>query len=138
MVEFNKILTKNNCPQCGCENALNAGQLNHRGKLRWYETVNCTNCGLRSEADGGGIPPVDIRQKIIDYDGLWRVNVLQVISKKEILKVIRKALSIDMKEASRLAKDLPGNLYVGTKEEAIWIADLLIKVGESPNVGRVE
>lgn len=138
MSESNQTTIKGCCPRCGADNALAVGQRSYRGKLRWYETVSCTCCGLHSEADGIGIPPEEIQQKIIHTDGLWQLHILQLKSKANAVKVIRDALSLEMKDVSQLAKGLPGNLFTGTREEALWIADLLIKVGESPIIERIE
>lgn len=107
------------------------------GKLRWYETVNCSNCGLRSEADGLGFPPQSIRLKLIEKAGLWRVMMGASVSPPTLAKTIRDALALEPAESLRIAKSLPGAVYAGTEYEARWLAALLAESGELAQVERV-
>lgn len=50
----------------------------------------------------------------------------------ETIKVIRKAFSIDTKEALRIIRNESKVIYSGTREEAIWLMSLLKHVGETP------
>ncbi|MFT3857805.1 MAG: hypothetical protein QM742_10025 [Aquabacterium sp.] len=118
------------CPQCGAANGLRVGQLIRQGKLRWYETVNCDSCNMRSESDGIGIAPQSLREKLIASNGVWQVKVNEPKSTTTVAKVVRDALALEMKEAVQMAKGLPGVVYTGTKSEANWLIDLLEKSGE--------
>lgn len=130
----NKLPELEACPRCGVSNALRVGQSNQSGKLRWYEVINCSSCGLHSEADGVGIAPSEIRNLLIKMHGLWAIRIDDIKSTANILKVLRSSLSLDMKDASSLIKILPGSVYSGTKAEAEWLANLLIKAGEVPTL----
>lgn len=118
------------CPRCGEPNGLRIGQLARQGKLRWYETVNCANCNLRSEADGIGIAPQRLREKLIEANGVWQVIVNEPKSNAKVVKVLRDALALEMTEAAQIAKGLPGVVYTGTKGEASWLIGLLEISGE--------
>lgn len=131
MIESPNQATGNGkCPRCGTANALHLGQSSRHGKLRWYETVNCEQCGLHSEADGTGVPPEEIRKRIIEVTGLWRVNVVEVKSSASLVRVMRDALGLEMKDAARIAKGLPGIVYSGTRGEGDWLVELIEKAGE--------
>lgn len=118
------------CPRCGEVNGLRIGQLTRQGKLRWYETVNCASCNLRSEADGIGMAPQGLREKLIESNGMWQVKLNEPKSTATVVKILRDALSLEMKEAAQIAKGLPGVVYTGTKGEAVWLIELLEKSGE--------
>jgi len=126
------------CPRCQTAGMLKVGQSVHRGKLRWYESVNCETCGLRSEADGTGLPPEGIRLKLIEKVGLWRVVLGTPSSLSVVVKVVRDALGLESGDAMRIAKSLPGVLYEGTEGEAQWLEALLKNAGESPRLERLE
>lgn len=120
------------CPRCGALGALKVGQLNFRGKLRWFESVSCDTCGLRSEADGVGLPPSKIRELLIESDGEWRVAISEIKSKANVVKVLQSALSMDMKAAFALLRTEAKTVFVGTKSESLWLAALLEAAGERP------
>ena len=133
--EHNSIFLE--CPRCGTTGALRIGQSVHRGKLRWYETVNCANCGLRSEADGLGFPAENIRLKIIEKAGLWQVAMGTPAMLPSFVKTIRDALGMESLDAMRVAKSLPGPVYAGTHSEVQWLGALLSDTGESPQIERL-
>jgi hypothetical protein len=133
-----KEIAKGCCPRCGAEDALRIGQLSYRGSLRWYESVSCAVCGLQREADGVGFPPDEIRQRIADSSGLWEVRLLELSSKAMAAKVIRDALSMKVRDALEVFSKQSGIVYVGTFEEANWIAGLLSEAGESPSVEKLD
>lgn len=120
------------CPCCGKICSIAIGQTSHNGILAWYESIICHNCGLRSESDDIGFPPEKIRLQLIDFEGLWNVRLDNIKSQMETIKVIRKAFSIDTKEALRIIRNESKVIYSGTREEAIWLMSLLKHVGETP------
>ena len=120
------------CPRCGAIGALKIGQLHTHGKLRWFESVRCNQCGLNREADGIGFPPIEMRNFLINNEGLWAIKIDHVKSLINTIKTIKTALSIDMNAASSLIKNNSKIIFSGTKGEALWLIDLLEKCGESP------
>jgi hypothetical protein len=122
------------CPRCGSAGALTVGQSSRGGKLRWHESVNCSSCGLHSEADGTGLPPEEVRQHLMATGGIWVVRLSGLKSVAVAGKVLRDALGLDMKQLSSLLKQLPGIAYTGTQGESMWLADLLRVAGESPSL----
>jgi len=118
------------------DDAVSIGQSSLGGNLRWYESVNCGNCGLRIETDGIGFPDAEIRAQLMCVEGVWDVKLIEVKSIVEVLRVCRGALTMNMREVAQRLKALPGPVYSGTMGEAIWLGGLLEKVGESPVLER--
>jgi hypothetical protein len=123
---------KLHCPRCDKADGLRIGQLNFRGQLRWFESVNCDQCGLRSEADGVGFPPSQIREWLIKHNGEWSVMIGNVRSKASTVKVLRAALSLDMKTAAALVESESTIVFKGSKAESLWLVELLEASGDSP------
>lgn len=126
------------CPRCGWSEALSIGQMNFRGKLRWFESANCEKCGLRSEADGVGFPPSKIRESLIESDGEWCVIMKDVRSTASVVKVLQAALSLEMKAAIALLRAETNMVFRGTKSESLWLVELLEAAGEFPMMSMVE
>lgn len=140
--EFGKVrypdAIKLPCPRCGRSAALSIGQMNFRGKLRWHESAHCNKCGLRSEADGVGFPPSNIRQLLIDSDGEWCVIMKDVKSTASVVKVLQAALSLDMKAAIALLRTEKSVIFRGTKSESLWLIELIEAAGEAPIMSMFE
>jgi hypothetical protein len=134
--EFGKVrypeAIKLPCPRCGWSAALRIGQINFRGELRWFESTNCDKCGLRSEADGVGFPPLNIRELLIDNDGEWCVIMKDVKSTASAVKVLQAALSLDIKAAIALLRTETKAVFRGTKSECLWLVELLEAAEEFP------
>jgi predicted RNA-binding Zn-ribbon protein involved in translation (DUF1610 family) len=123
------------CPRCGNEGQLRIGQSAFRSQLRWYESVDCNKCGLRTEADGVGFPSVDVRERILSATGYWKLTLTTLKSIPAVAKALREHLSLDAKEALPVLK-AGGDVYRGTKAEVLWLADFLKDAGENPQVLR--
>lgn len=127
------------CPRCGTEGQLHVGQSVFREELRWYESVSCDQCGLRTEADGIGFPPAGIRERIISMNGHWKLELTNVKSIPTVAKVLREHLSLGAKEVlAILQAQSDGGIYRGTKAEALWLSNLLEKAGEAPQISRFD
>ena len=120
------------CPRCGHPAALKIGQVNFRGQLRWFESVNCDKCGLRSEADGAGFPSSKLHEMLIQSNGEWGVVMMEVRSTASVVTVLRSALSLDIKAALALLKTESKVIFRGTRSESLWLGQLLEEAGESP------
>jgi len=127
------------CPRCGAEAQLRIGQSAFRGELRWYESLNCQQCGLRTEADGIGFPPAEIREQIISSHGHWKLDLPDVKSIAAVARVLREQFSLRTKEALAVlrARDEQG-IYKGTNAEVSWLSSLLEKAGEAPQISRLD
>jgi hypothetical protein len=125
---------KLSCPRCGNSAALKIGQVNFRGQLRWFESVNCDKCGLRSEVDGVGFPSSKLHEMLIQSDGEWVVAMKEVNSTASVVKVLRSALLLDMKVALALLKTESKVIFRGTRSESLWLGQLLEEAGELPEL----
>lgn len=131
-------LKKLDCPRCGAPDSLSIDETNFRGKLRWYESVNCDHCGLRSEADGVGFPPAKIKELILKRDGYWTVKIEKIMSLASVVKILQSALLIDRKAAVALARSDSHIVFEGTSTESLWLAELLKEIGEHPIISSTE
>ncbi len=115
------------CADCKKEMTANVGQSIIDLKLRWYLSCICKSCNTAIEMDDFGFPPDEIRQKILNQEGEWKlkINSLELKNKAKIIKVLRYALNLSIKDTSKLLKKFP---YVanGTKVEMLWLKELLI------------
>lgn len=134
----NQFKTAIKCPSCGKLCSLTIGQTSQNGILGWYESSVCYNCALRSESDNIGFPPEEIRLQLINFEGLWNVRLGNIKSQMETIKVIRKAFSVDTKEALHVIRNESKGIYSGTREEAIWLIGLLEDAGETPIIQLAE
>lgn len=126
------------CPRCGCPQSLRIGQVTVRGKLRWFESINCRKCGVSSEADGVGFPSPEIRELLIEKNGEWQVTLKNVRSIACVVKVLQAELSLDMRVTIDFLKKESREIFRGTKSEAMWLTGLLESSGEFPVVALLQ
>jgi hypothetical protein len=108
------------------------GQSFASGRLQWYRTFVDAD-GNPIEADGGGFPPADIRQQILQAEGEWEVVVVPGNPTKVAL-ILREILELSPQQALECARNDSGVVYCGTKVEAQWISMKLREAG-IPGVG---
>jgi DNA-directed RNA polymerase subunit RPC12/RpoP len=114
------------CPNCEKIIKANIGQAIIDSRLKWYLSYVCNHCSSAVEMDDFGMPPNEIRQQIIEEEGKWKliVNPTESKNKAKIVKIIRQALSLSIREASSLLNNFP-NIISGTKVEMQWLGQLL-------------
>jgi hypothetical protein len=122
------------CPRCGALDALVIGQTCHRGALCWHESIRCDQCGLVSEADDNGFPPSMIRDALMRRHGEWVVRLGSDASTVGTARVLRAALSLEMKAALSLARTPSRQVFRGTDVEVVWLKAVLGKAGLSAMV----
>jgi hypothetical protein len=121
------------CPRCGEEGQVAVGQSIFHDELLWYESNNCIQCGLRTEADGKGFPPKAMREKILLKNGRWKLMLLSVRSVPVVTKILKDHLSLSTKEALGVLRSRnDGQIYEGTNVEVLWLCNQLRKSGENP------
>lgn len=113
------------------------GQTFIDGRLRWYRSGVGAN-RIPFEEDGVGLPPEDIRRRLIDEGGEWVVIVSEPVDKPAVVGVVRAAMQLNMAAAAKLLKSLPGVIYTGTKIEADWLRVQLLEVGAIVEIRRSE
>jgi hypothetical protein len=123
------------CPNCGQADQLCIGQSSVDGRLRWYESVYCSNCGLVTEADGVGFPPAEIRNWLLATGGEWAVTMTSVNSIPALIKAVKEHISVEPASLLRaLKREGPKVVYAGTRGEAIWLSKILARLGEQLQV----
>ena len=115
------------CAECNKEIKARVNQTIVNSKLKWYLSSICNDCNSAVEMDDFGFPPPEIRQKILEEEGEWelKANSAELKNKVKIIKVLRKALNLSIKDASTFLKNLP-NIINGTKVEMQWLKELLL------------
>lgn len=126
------------CPRCGSDSQLHIGQSVFNLRLRWYESVDCKKCGLQREADGFGFPPTQLRNHLMSKDGEWKVTIPNMKSLTSIAKILREQLSLKSKDILELLKGSEDNeIFRGSQVEARWLAEILTKSNETPEISRL-
>jgi hypothetical protein len=115
------------CDRCNREITANIGQSIIDSKLVWYLSYRCKSCNYAIELDDFGFLPTEIRQKVIQKESEWKLKVDSVESKSKvkIIKILRRALNLSIKDTSKLAKNFP-HMTRGTKVEMQWLQKLLV------------
>jgi hypothetical protein len=95
------------------------------GRWRWSESRECSSCGSRLAADGGGLWPSEIRQQLLK-NGVWMVVVG---ASPDLISFLRTTFEFSM-EQLRKAKGLaPGPVFWGTHDEMELLADAFMTAG---------
>lgn len=121
------------CPRCGSPEQLRIAQSVFHSLLVWNESLDCERCGLRTEADGTGLPPMEIRDRMLSIDGEWSVVMKEARSTRSVAEILRKHLSLGPQNIVDLLRNQSEmEIYRGTRVEAYWLIDLLKAIGEEP------
>lgn len=92
------------------------------GRLRWYRSTSCPDCG-NVEEDGIGMPPEEVRKLILNEGGHWDV-VAQEANGAAAIKVVKGALNLSNVEAVEQLRSFP-IVFRGTLTEAEWLREKL-------------
>jgi hypothetical protein len=116
-----------NCPKCKRPLSESVGQHHTDGKLMWSRSIFCSHCldyGL--EEDGLHLPPHDIRERLMDEDGIWTFAIHTSSSDERVksMQILRNALALTISDVSAIRNLLPGKVFSGTKTEMVWLESL--------------
>ncbi len=111
----------------------NIGQIVINGTLRWHRS-GVGKDGVPFEEDGVGLPPECIRDQLIEKGGEWELITNESVNKSVVVMVMRSTMQLDMGEAAKLLKKMPGVIYTGTKVEVDWLKSQLLKLGATAEV----
>lgn len=121
------------CPRCDrTASVAVAQQILFGSKLVWSESLACSACGYRHEADDYGYPPNEYRDAILASEGVWTVVVLPGSDRRAVASVLRGALGLELREAvvaARSACAAISGWWKGTECEAAWLVGLLAERG---------
>ena len=126
------------CADCNHKIKARVGQAIFNSKLRWYLSYICNNCNSAVEMDDLGFPPIEIRQNILLEEGEWEleVNPAGLNYKVKTIKILRQALNLSIKEASKLSKKFP-RIISGTKVEIQWLKELLLSKNIQSSINKI-
>jgi len=108
------------------------------GRLRWYESQNCTICDYATEADGDGPLPGELRDELMAKEGKWQLCIKPYSHKTAlVLRAIQKTLGLSLEEVTPYRERIPGCIADGTRTEMNYleyclhesIPDLEIEIG---------
>jgi len=106
------------CPRCRTVGVKTFGERTVGVELRWWTSTSCLACVSRSEGDGTGSLPLDLRAIEIAKAGSFHILV-HTDDVPTVLMRLRKTLSIDLRETAALMHALPCPLFSGsTRAEA--------------------
>ena len=126
------------CADCNHEIKARVGQAIVNSKLTWYLSYICNNCNSAVEMDDLGFPPIEIRQNILLEEGEWEleVNPAELNYKVKTIKILRQALNLSIKDASKLSKEFP-KIISGTKVEMQWLKELLLSENIQSSINKI-
>jgi hypothetical protein len=124
------------CPACCGRRRLNFGERLAPAPRRWYTSTRCTTCGARSEADGDGELPDDLRAMEVARNGLWSV-VVTTEPKPLAWRTVRAAIGLDMTEVSALRRRIPGVVFEGTFAQAFRVREAFVEAAASAELTEI-
>lgn len=130
------------CPRCGrTARVVVAQQVCFGSRLVWSESMSCSACGYRHEADDYGYPPREYRDAILRGEGAWTVVMSQGSDHRAVAAVLRDALGLGLREAvdaARGACSARPAWWKGTECEAAWLVGFLATRGVQAQRERLE
>src|SRR5262245_63337991 len=100
------------------------GQFLVNGLLRWTASYYCPDCvESRVEANGGGLPPSDIRNRLLAKYGWWSLAIY--IDKLKSVTVLGDALALSQDDRDGLVNLVPAIVIFGTRTEMDWLVLIL-------------
>ncbi|MFI1097891.1 hypothetical protein [Streptomyces sp. NPDC020917] len=119
------------CGACGARMKCVGTQTLVDGRLRWDVEWSCVSCGSIAAACGGDMPAARRKQMLAAY-GPTRLRVDGLVTAGDrvvALRVLRKALDLDLTGAkAKLSAVLAGDV-TGTRPEVEWLARRLRGAG---------
>lgn len=91
--------------------------------LSWWTTVVCPLCGYVEEGGGDWRAPEELRQLLMQQDGVWGIKILIDADRVPAVKLIREIYSISLKEVSVILKN--NILWEGTVTEIDWLFNIM-------------
>lgn len=119
------LLHYDKCPNCEKKIDVSIGQIAGIHQLQWSLSYDCQYCDFVMEMDDVGLPPEEIREKIMQQCGVWQLIIpdAEYSYKAKLFKALRKTFNLSIQEVSRFSQKNP--IYKGTKVETEWYQQLL-------------
>lgn len=123
------LLNYDHCPNCENKIDVSIGQIAESHQLRWSLSYDCQYCDFVIEMDDTGLPPEEIREKIMQQFGVWQLIIPEVeySYKAKLFKALRQIFNLSIQEVSGFSQKSP--IYKGTKVETEWYKQLLDREG---------
>jgi hypothetical protein len=97
------------------------------GELRWHASRR--EGGVPVEEDGVGIPPEQVRRRLIQESGEWETVLTSVPERNKAAHLLREKLNLSLAQAVERTQTMPIVVFKGTRVEAQWVADWLRDIG---------
>ncbi len=108
------------------------------GRLVWFASYRCPQCGDALEEDGIGRLPENLREAVLAPDGVWAVALpAGALRATAVINAVRQVLGMSLQEVSELRSTNPEQIGTGTKAEAERIAAAVRGTGACPEVIKV-
>lgn len=129
------VKIKDNCENCNQLIKINIYQTVIGNNLRWSISSICHFCNTAIESDGVGFLSEDIRKIILIEEGEYQLLIKQAeLNKVKVLKVLRDAFDIRIREALNIMKNFPEVIVNGTRMEMMYLQKLLEAEGIEGNI----
>lgn len=113
------------CFRCGKPYDVSVGQSAKRGILRWSASCVCPGCDQQQELDGIGLPPPELRSRILAQDGVQVLTVEPGTHPRVALRQLQKVLCLSDEAVASLTPRIPGAVLAGTPYEMEWLVGVL-------------
>jgi hypothetical protein len=111
-------IVRGRCRSCGSEIDVTVGQAVYDGGLVWHKGYSCPYCGDKTEEDGRGPAPEEVRCAVLQQEGEWALVLAEAGTRATTaLKLLRQALNLSLGEVGELRRHLPGTVVTGTRAE---------------------
>jgi hypothetical protein len=131
-------IVRERCRSCGLEIDVTVGQAVHDRELVWHKGYSCPLCGSRTEEDGRGPAPDDLRCAVLHQEGRWALELTVAGTRATIaLKLLRQALNLSLGEIGESRKRLPGVVVTGTRAEMDRLLAILSAEGLQASVAKL-
>jgi phage FluMu protein Com len=87
---------KASCHNCGSVVSMAVKQYLEEKRIFWSAGYSCPRCKHQVELDDQGETPPEIRQAILDQEGIWSLIISEKENKTKVMMALRTALGLSM------------------------------------------
>lgn len=127
------------CPDCRAQLSVHVHERVELGRLRWGESIHCSNCGMAQEACGADALPSDLRDALLAQEGQWSLDIVRPAPDvASAARLLRTKLDLTMQAALALVRTVGREVRHGTRGEMQLLLEALAACGVEAQLRRDE